>query len=102
MTGEASTPEATALIARTARHFAHKVPVTTSERETVIETRFGRAELVDRGGAISIVLTSADRESRDALREVIDSHLRRFARAPLEIQWSPALPQEGACADRST
>jgi hypothetical protein len=86
--GEASTTEAAALIARTARHFAHKVPVTASDGHASIETRFGRAELTAAGDALTIELVPADPQSLASLRNVIASHLMRFARGPLEIQWS--------------
>jgi hypothetical protein len=86
--GRAVTPEATALIARTARHFAHKVPVTSSEGNAAIETRFGRAELTTDGDGISIVLDSPDAGALESLRGLLESHLRRFAREPIDIRWS--------------
>jgi hypothetical protein len=86
--GWAKTSEATALIARTARHFAHKVPVETSDGYASIETRFGRAELEARGGGVAIVLAADDTDSLESLREVIETHLVRFARAPIEIAWA--------------
>ena len=91
MNGFAETTEGAALIARTAKHFAHKVPVTTSDDHTSIETRFGRAELAATNDGIAIALTAADAESRDALRDVIGSHLMRFARTPLDIRWAESL-----------
>jgi hypothetical protein len=88
--GEATTIEASALIARTARHFAHKVPVETSEGFAAVDTRFGRAELSSAGETISILLEPSDDGAVERLRDVIDSHLTRFARTPLEIRWSDA------------
>jgi hypothetical protein len=85
--GEATTTEAAALIGRTARHFAHKVQVSAADGYASIETRYGRAELTARRAAIAIALTGANPESVDALRELITSHLARFARSPLEIRW---------------
>ena len=87
MNGFAETNEAPALIARTAKHFAHKVPVATSDGHASIETRFGRADLTATDDGIAIGLTPSDSQSGDALRDVIASHLARFARAPLEIRW---------------
>jgi hypothetical protein len=75
------------LIARTAKHFAHKVRVTSSDGEASIETRFGRADLTATNDGIAIALTPVDGRSGGALRDVIASHLTRFARAPLEIRW---------------
>jgi hypothetical protein len=85
--GFAETNEAPALIARAAKHFAHKVPVTTSDGRASIETRFGRADLTATNEGIAIALTPSEGQSGDALREVIASHLARFARSPLEIRW---------------
>jgi uncharacterized protein len=85
--GLAHTSEAAALIARTARHFGHKVPVTTSDGHATVETRFGRADLMADGDGIAITLASADEDSLASLVEVIGSHLARFARTPLEIDW---------------
>ena len=87
MNGFAHTGEAPALIARTAKHFAHKVPVITSDGHASIETRFGRAELTAVDGGIAIVITPTGADAREALRDVIASHLERFARAPFEITW---------------
>lgn len=88
MNGFATTTEGAALIGRTAKHFAHKVPVTTSDGRASIDTRFGRAELTAREGGIAIALAPIDAESGDKLRDVIGSHLERFARTPFEVRWS--------------
>ena len=87
MKGHVATPEASALIARTARHFWHKVPVTTSDGYASIETRFGRAELAVSGDGFSIALASPDRASLESLRGVVTSHVTRFARTPVDIHW---------------
>ena len=88
MNGFATTTEGTALVGRTAKHFAHKIPVTASDGQASIDTRFGRAELTARDGGIAIALTPLDAESGEKLREVIGSHLERFARTPFELRWS--------------
>lgn len=87
MNGFGRTTEGAALVGRTAKHFAHKVPVTTLDGQASIETRFGRAELTASDDGIAIALTPIDAESGDQLRDVIASHLTRFAREPLEITW---------------
>ena len=88
MNGRAVTVEGPVLLARTTRHFAHKVPVETAEGKAWVETRFGRADLASDGEGISIVLHAADLEALGSLRELLESHLRRFAREPIEIRWS--------------
>ena len=88
MNGFGRTTEGAALVGRTAKHFEHKVPVTTSDGRTSIETRFGRADLTASDDGIAIALAPIDdAESADKLRDVIESHLQRFAREPLEISW---------------
>ena len=87
MNGFGTTTEGAALVGRTAKHFAHKVPVTTSDGQASIETRFGRADLTASDDGIAIVLTPVDADSAERLRDVIASHLTRFARTPLEITW---------------
>ncbi len=90
MNGFGTTSEGAALIGRTAKHFAHKVPVTTEDGHASIQTRFGRAELTARSDGIAIALTPVDSDSGPALRDVIASHLTRFARTPLELSWEDA------------
>jgi uncharacterized protein len=85
--GFGTTTEGAALIGRTAKHFAHKIPVTTSDGHASIETRFGRADLTASDDGIAIALTPVDANSAEQLRDVIASHLTRFARTPLEITW---------------
>jgi hypothetical protein len=94
--GLATTAEAAALVARTARHFAHNVPVSTGEGAATIDTRFGRADLTAVGDEIAIVLAPAGVEAAGRLRDVVQSHLERFARAPLAVEWLPEDPPEGA------
>ena len=87
MKGLAATAEAKPLIARTARHFGHKVPVAVSDGYASIETRFGRAELTATETGVSIALASPDEAALESLREVVASHLTRFARTPVAIRW---------------
>jgi hypothetical protein len=85
--GFAQTPEADALVERTARHFAHKVHVSKEAGVTRVETRFGTVELDP--GATGIELSLAPLEDGGAaeLRRVAETHLQRFAREPLVIEW---------------
>lgn len=88
MNGFGTTTEGAALIGRTAKHFAHKVQVTTDDGRASIETRFGRADLTARDEGIAIALAPIDADSAAPLRDVIASHLSRFAREPFELTWS--------------
>jgi hypothetical protein len=85
--GFARTNEAAALVQRTARHFAHKVPVSDDGTTTKIDTRFGVCALRPLPTGVEIALEAADAESELRLQHVIDSHLQRFARTPLTIEW---------------
>jgi hypothetical protein len=85
--GYAKTREGAALVARTARHFAHKVPVTEASGRTSIRTRFGLAELAASERGVSIELVADDAQACESLRDVIADHLERFAREPLELTW---------------
>jgi hypothetical protein len=82
------TSEASALVTRTGRHFAHKVPVRTDGETTTIETRFGAAVLRAVEDGISVQLEPVTPEAEADLRSVIATHAERFARGPLEITWS--------------
>jgi hypothetical protein len=75
--GEIATSEPDGLALRTAKHFAHKVPVETVDGVTRIETRFGRIELEPTSGALAVRLDGDDLEK---LRDVAASHLERFSR----------------------
>ena len=85
--GFAATDEAAALTVRMARHFAHKVPVTEEGDVTVIETRFGAVTLVPEEQGIRIELRPLDAETESRLRDVVVSHLERFARSPVAFEW---------------
>jgi uncharacterized protein len=86
ITGRIATTEPDALALRMAKHFGHKVPVTTVGTATHIETRVGRIELDPSGEELVVTRVGDD---VDRLREVAMSHLERFARgAPLNARWS--------------
>ena len=79
---------ADAVALRLAKHFAHKVPVTEHCGVTRVETRFGAFELRPRGETLGIVLYPAEPEGEQRLREVVESHVLRFARGEdLRLEW---------------
>lgn len=82
------TAQADGLAIRMAKHFGHKVPVSTEAGVTRVETRFGRFELEPGGDALEVRLEPVDREGLPRLREVVESHLERFARGEeLAFEW---------------
>lgn len=73
---------------RLANHFSHKVPVTTVDGVTRVETRFGAFELHPRGGTLAVALSPNDPAVLDQLRDVVESHAVRFARGEeLRLEW---------------
>jgi hypothetical protein len=85
--GFARTDEGAAVVARAARHFAHKVLVESDGTATFVHTRFGIAILEPAPGGVAIELRSQTDPELERLRAVIASHLQRFARAPLALEW---------------
>ena len=77
--------ETTGLALRTARHFAHKLPVTESGGIHRIETRFGSIELEPRESELIVRIEGDDLEQ---LRSVALSHLERFSRdESFDVRW---------------
>jgi hypothetical protein len=82
------TSQADGLAIRMAAHFDHKVPVSTEAGVTRVETRFGRVELEPGGAVLEVRLDPVDREALPRLREVVETHLQRFARGEsLAFEW---------------
>jgi hypothetical protein len=82
------TSQSDGLAIRMGKHFGHKVPVSTEGGVTRVETRFGRFELEPAAGVLEVRLDPVDREALPRLREVVESHLERFARGEaLEFDW---------------
>lgn len=79
-------PEALAL--RMAKHFGHKVPVEQDGDRTVVTIPAGRFALEPAGEELLIELEPESEETLPRLREVVVTHLERFARgAPVEVSW---------------
>jgi hypothetical protein len=79
-------PEALAL--RMAKHFGHKVPVEQDGDRTVVMIPAGRFALEPAGDELLIELEPESEETLPRLREVVVTHLERFARgAPVDVSW---------------
>jgi uncharacterized protein len=72
---------------RMEKHFGHKVEVERRDGVVHVATRFGAFELEPREGVLEIRLEPTSREDLPRLQDVVASHLRRFARAPIDIAW---------------
>jgi hypothetical protein len=84
-TGRIASTESSGLALRTARHFAHKVPVSESSGSHRIETRLGSIELEPRESELIIRIEGDDLEP---LRSVAISHLERFSRdESFDVSW---------------
>lgn len=84
-TARIASTESSGLALRTARHFAHKVPVTESGGVHRIETRFGSIELEPHEGELIVRIEGDD---IDELRNVAISHLERFSRdESFDVGW---------------
>ena len=87
--GTLRSAEPAALALRMGKHFGHKVPVETEGGVTRVTIAAGRFELEPADGELRIRLDPAGDESLPRLREVVASHLARFARgADATIEWS--------------
>ena len=87
MRATVSTPEADAVALRMEKHFGHKVDVV--RRGGVVEVRIpsGRFELEPRGGALEVRLIPETEDQLPRLQEVVVSHLDRFARTAIRVEW---------------
>jgi hypothetical protein len=75
------TSEPDALALRVRRHFGHKVPVEVEGAVSRVRLPSGEFELEARGGSIAVRAWSPDEEGLVRVREIVTSHLARFARA---------------------
>lgn len=90
MTTEFPTARAGALLGTMAKHFGHKIPVSADDVQAVLEFSIGRAELRATESALHLRVQAQDGATLDQLREVVESHLLRFAHRddPAPLVWS--------------
>ncbi|WP_424934100.1 DUF2218 domain-containing protein [Amaricoccus macauensis] len=78
-TGTFSTPQASKYLQQLCKHFGHKVDVTFDETSGNVAFPMGPATLEATNGTLQITVTGTAPEDIEKGREVIDSHLARFA-----------------------
>jgi hypothetical protein len=79
-----------------ARHFGHKVPVTTDGGITGVELRMGSFELEPADGGLAVRASAQDEAQLADVRRIAGDHLARFARPePIDITWDQASLIEG-------
>lgn len=78
-TGRFQTPNASKFLQQLCKHFAHKVEVSHTEDAGEAALPSGPATLRAEPDALEVTVTGADADGLAAAKEVIDSHLVRFA-----------------------
>jgi Uncharacterized protein conserved in bacteria len=98
-TARVPTERAEAYLVRLCRHFAHKVPVEQGEGYGRVRFVCGEAQLAASADRLDIRLVAPDAAQLEQTRDVVESHLLRFAfrEGELSCVWSEAGP---ARADR--
>lgn len=85
------------LMSTMAKHFGHKIPVEQDDRRASMTFEWGDAEIAVVEDGLSLNVEGESTEGAARLKQVIESHLLRFAfrEDPQAIQWS-----EDAASDR--
>lgn len=82
------TPEADALALRMRKHFAHKVPVELEGAVSRVRLPAGEFELEPAGDVLGVRASAPDEAGLERVREVVASHLARFARTQgFVLEW---------------
>ncbi|MBB4087378.1 DUF2218 domain-containing protein [Sphingomonas carotinifaciens] len=84
------THSASRYLQQLAKHWAHKMTVAfTAEEGTIDFPNGSRLEMRADSETLDVVLSVPEGEDRDRMREVVSSHLDRFAfrEAPLTFDW---------------
>ena len=88
-TAEISTAKASGYLQQICKHFGHKIEVEFDTRIGKIAFPFGRAELEAEQDALALNASADNEEDLEKLKQVLSSHLERFAfRESLEIIWN--------------
>ena len=92
MTADFATERATGLMTTMGKHFGHKIPVTMADDHVILDFEMGRAHIAPDDQGLHLSLQGDDAQSLERLREVVESHLLRFAQRddPAPLTWSAA------------
>ncbi|MFN3525888.1 MAG: DUF2218 domain-containing protein [Paracoccus sp. (in: a-proteobacteria)] len=90
ITADFPTERGPALMGTMAKHFGHKITVTTTEQDALFQFDNGTAIVAVTDTGLSLTVEAADADSIAPLRGVIESHLLRFAHRedPQPLIWS--------------
>ena len=88
-----ATQAASRYLQQLCKHFGHKVDVTFDERAGTVLFSIGTCRLAATEDGLVISLDAADADRLQQLRDVVESHLLRFAfRESLIVAWRDGLP----------
>ena len=86
---EIETAQASNDLIRLCKHFAHKLAVTYDDHAGHIPFSVGDCDLSAQGNRLRLAVKARDQDSLGRLKEVVASHLLRFAfREDLAVRWS--------------
>lgn len=92
VTGRIRTLHAAKYIGQLCKHWAHKLTVEQAGDIGIVRFPAGVATMAAYVGELSITIDTNDKASSERLKEVVASHLDRFAlrEAPLPFVWTAA------------
>ena len=92
VTGRVRTLHGAKYVQQLCKHWAHKLEVEQAGDTGIVRFPTGIATMVANAGELSITIDADDKASSERLKDVVASHLDRFAyrEAPLPYEWAPA------------
>lgn len=86
------TPNGSRYLQQLCKHFGHKIPAKFDETSGRLDFAFGMVTMGADEGGLDLVVHAEDEEGIDRGRQVMESHLKRFAfREEMgALDWSPA------------
>lgn len=86
------TARGVALLGTMAKHFGHKVPVTSEAGRAEIRFESGLAIIAETPEGLALSVETSDAVAQAQLQRVVESHLLRFAHRedPAPLVWSAA------------
>jgi hypothetical protein len=90
MTADFDTDRGAALMGTLGKHFGHKVPVQITDDNVHLQFEMGEATLTTTPTGLHLALEGADDAQLERLRDVVESHLLRFAHRedPAPLNWT--------------
>ncbi len=82
---------APSLMATMAKHFGHKIEVEETDTGAILHFEMGNATLGCDDKVLHLSLEAPDEDRLETLRQVVESHLMRFAHRenPRALDWNP-------------